>query len=269
MYVNVEALNLRNSPGPVSPATFKARLPLGCAVDVTGPAQDGWLPVKTLTGTRSQAGFVKALLPPSEPTGGIELPSLREPAGEAREALVAAAVRQWERFRFGQGLEHESPFYRYVGEMWAAIGLPHDGKDRDIPWSAAAISFMVRDAAARFPSYAGFKFAAAHARYIHDAIRRAGKADAPFWGVRLHERMPEIGDLVARSREEPISFDHAKASDAFKSHTDIVVSVRPDEVLAIGGNVSHTVGITRYAKTPAGFLQPSKGVFALLVNNAS
>ena len=56
--------------------------------------------------------------------------------------------------------------------------------------------------------------------------------------------------------------------DAFKSHTDIVISVRPDEVLAIGGNVSNSVNVTRYAKVPSGHLSDGKGVFAHLVNNA-
>jgi hypothetical protein len=268
MHVNVEALNLRSSPGPATPATFKLMLHLGQALEVTGSEQSGWLPVSVPLAAGAQTGFVKALLPPTQATGGTELPSLRTPATPAREALVQAAVAEWVRFKFGQGKETVDPFFRFVGEMWQAINLPHDGHDTDLPWSAAAISFMVRKAAAQAPKYQGFKFAPSHSRYINDAIVRAGKAQAPFWGFRLHERLPQLGDLVARSREQPISFEQASASNAFKSHTDVIVSVRPDEVLALGGNVSDSVSITRYAKTPAGFLEGSKGVFALLVNRA-
>ncbi len=268
MHVNVEALNLRKSPGPATPETFKLRLHLGQVVDVTGNEQAGWLPVNVPLPGGDKTGFVKAVLPSGPSTGGSELRSLRAPAPSAREALVSAAVVEWSRFKFGQGKESVDPFFRFVGQMWQAINLPHDGHDADIPWSAAAISFMVRNAAVQAPKYNGFVFNASHSRFIHDAIKRSGKAAAPFWGVRLHEHMPQIGDLIARARVQPITFEQASVSGSFKSHTDVVVSVRPDEVLALGGNVSDSVSITRYAKTPAGFLEDSKGVFALLVNRA-
>lgn len=268
MHVNVEALNLRSVPGPATPETFVLRLHLGQAVDLNGSEQAGWIPVSVSLPGGAQTGFVKAQLAAGPSTGGSELPSLRVPVSAAREALATAAMVEWARFKFGQGKETVDPFFRFVGEMWQAINLPHDGHDTDIPWSAAAISFMVRSAAAQAPKFNGFKFAASHSRYIHDAIKRSGKAAAPFWGFRLHEHMPQIGDLVARSREQPITFEQASVSDAFKSHTDVVVGVRPDEVLALGGNISDSVSITRYGKTPGGFLDESKGVFALLVNRA-
>ena len=268
MLVNVEALNLRSSPGPATPETFKFRLHLGQPVDVSGNEQGGWLPVSVPLAGGSKTGFVKAMLPPGPSTGGSDLPSLRTPAAQSREALVEAAVAEWVRFKVGQGKESEDPFFRFVGEMWQAIQLPLDGRDIDVPWSAAAISFMVRKAAAQAPKYNGFVFAQNHSRYINDAIKRSGKAAAPFWGVRLHEQLPQVGDLIARSREQPVTFEQASVSNAFKSHTDVVVSIRPDEVLALGGNVADSVSITRYAKTPAGFLQGSGGVFALLVNRA-
>lgn len=269
MYVDVEALNLRASAGPATPATLKTTLHLGQEVDVTGASVNGWIPVSVIGLAEPLTGFVKAALAPGPQTGATEIPSLRAPASPAREALVAAAIQQWERFKFGQGKETTDPFFRFVGEMWAAIGLPHDGHDADIPWSSAAISFMVRQAATDFQKYQQFKFAASHSRYINDAIKNSGKKAAPFWGMRLHERKPGLGDIVMRSREQPITFELAAASNSFKSHGDIVVSIRPDELLAIGGNVSDSVSITRYAKTPAGFVDSSKGVFALLANNAS
>ncbi len=89
---------------------------------------------------------------------------------------------------------------------------------------------------------------------------------APFWGFRLHEVRPEIGDIVCKWRETPRDFEDAEASDSFKSHSDIVVSVQPDFVLAIGGNVGNSVNITRYKKTGAGFLAPQDAVFIHMVN---
>ncbi len=258
-HVNLTALNMRSTPS-VSSANVLSTLHLGQPVEILGEQQEGWWPVQLTDG--SERGFVKAVIGEAN---GIGTPSLRVPVEAAREALVAEAVRQWERFKFGQGKETVDPFFTMVGEMWAAIGLPHDGRD-DIPWSAAAISFMVRQASAAHAGYKKFKFAASHSKYIHDAIAKAGQAGAPFHGFRLFEYKPQLGDLIARSREEAISFEQAAASDAFKSHTDVIVAIHADAAYAIGGNVSDSVSVTRYPKTEAGYLSNEGGVFALLVN---
>lgn len=260
-YVNVKALNLRATPSSSSPTNVLRTLPLGQKVEVTGDQQSGWWPVQLPD--INEFGFVRALI---DESSGIGVSSLRTPVVAAREALVAEAVHQWESFKFGQGKETIDPFFKMIGEMWAAIDLPHDGHD-DIPWSAACISFMVRQASNNHPGYSQFKFAASHSKYIHDAIKKAGHVDAPFHGLRLFERQPQIGDLVARSRENVISFEQAAASNAFKSHSDVIVAIHADAVYAIGGNVSNSVGVTRYLKTDNGHLSDEGGVFALLVNN--
>ena len=260
-HVNLKALNLRSTPSASSSANVLRTLALGQPVKVIGDQQSGWWPV--LLPDDGDRGFVKALV---DEGNGIGTPSLRPPAAPAREALVAEAVRQWERFKFGQGKETVDPFFKLIGEMWAELKLPHDGRD-DIPWSAAAISYMVRRAAAHHAGYKKFKFAASHSKYIHAAINQAGQADAPFHGVRLFECKPQLGDLVARSREGAITFEQAATADAFKSHTDIIVAVHADAVYAIGGNVSDSVSVTRYPKTDSGHLSDAGGVFALLVNN--
>jgi hypothetical protein len=259
-HVNVTALNLRSTPSASSSANVLRTLSLGQPVEIIGDQQSGWWPVRLTDG--SERGFVKALI---DDSNGIGTPSLRIPVDAAREALVAEAVRLWERFKFGQGKETVDPFFKMVGEMWAAIELPHDGRD-DIPWSAAAISFMVRQAAASHAGYKQFKFAASHSKYIHDAIVNAGQARVPFHGFQLFEHKPQLGDLVARSREGAISFEQAAASDAFKSHTDIIVAIHADVVYAIGGNVSDSVSVARYPKTDRGHLSDAGGVFALLAN---
>lgn len=265
-HVDVEALNLRSRP-LVSPINRIALLHLGQPVEVLAPEGE-WLRVRARAAAGQIEGFVKAEIQAQPATGFVAKPSLRAPASAAREALVAEAIGQWLRFEKGQGQEHIDPFFRFVGEMWQAIEHNLDGKDRDVPWSAAAISFMVRRAAAAFPAYGRFRFAAAHSRFMHHAIarRRANDQSVPFWGFELHERAPQVGDIVGRWRETPRDFADAEASDSFKSHTDIVVSVSPDFVLAIGGNVEHSVAITRYAKKPSGFLSGDGGVFVLLGN---
>ncbi|HEX6995705.1 MAG TPA: DUF2272 domain-containing protein [Gammaproteobacteria bacterium] len=255
-YVDVEALNLRSRP-EVAPNTRLAILYLCQRVEVLGQADvAGWVRVSVETESGRLEGFVSEKY-------------LREPVSPAREALVSEAIQQWLRFEKGLGREFDEPFAGYVGEMWRAIGLDLDGHDRDVPWSAAAISFMVRRAAEEFPQYGNFRFSASHSRYIHDSIikRQRNDTSSPFWGFRLHERRPELGDIVCKWRETERDFDDAAASGNFKSHADIIVSITPDKVLAIGGNVRHSVSITRYDKTPSGFLADTQNVFVHLVNN--
>lgn len=268
-YVDVEALNLRSHP-VANPATRKTLLHLGQRLETVGDIPpDGWWQVRATVDGVPDEGFVKAIIAASPATGFVDRPSLRDPVSDRREALVAEAVKQWQRFDGGQGKEHHAPYSDFIAEMWQAIGHNLSGRDRDVPWSAAAISFMVRHASAKFDVYRQFRFAPSHSKYIHDAIkqRRAENAAAPFWGFELLERRPQVGDIIGRWRETPRDFAEAEASDSFKSHTDILVSVGTDEVMGIGGNVSDSVGITTYRKRQSGFLSEDKGVFILMANN--
>ena len=250
-HVQSDALNLRSAPTIAD--NIVATLVKGKLVNTVAPVvAQGWVYVVTNVNGTVKRGFVKAHL-------------LRDPASTAKERLMAGAVAEWVRFDRGRGQEHIAPFFGFVGEMWRAIGIDLDGRDRDQPWSAAFISFIARGAA---PDYTGFKFAAAHARYIHDAIikREAGSA-APFWGFRLHEHRVGLGDLVCQWRETEQTYDGAKVSDAFFSHCDVVVEVASGSVRALGGNVGHTVGFKTYALNAEGFLKAENNVFAVLRNN--
>jgi len=266
-FVDVEALNFRSAP-EVNPGNRKAVLHIGQAVEVLGGGAQEWHQVRVDLADGPADGFIAKVIAAQPVTGFLARPSLREPVSEAREELVATAIAQWLRFSKGQGKENVDPFFKFVGEMWKGIGIKLDGKDVDVPWSAAAISFMARKASARFPVYGKFKFAAAHSKYMHDSImkRKSGSTDVPFWGFRLDEALPEIGDIVGRWREVPRTFQDAVVSDSFKSHTDIIISVSPDYVLAIGGNIRNSVSISRYPKTASGHLSDAEGAIILMVN---
>ncbi|MDO8777612.1 MAG: DUF2272 domain-containing protein [Burkholderiaceae bacterium] len=268
-FVDVEALNLRSQSG-IAPNNRLGILHLGQLVQVLDGGTEKWHKVRTKLNETDVEGFVAMEIPAQPATGFVPHPSLRNPVSDAREVLVAAAIKQWLRFAKGLGRENIDPFYKYVGEMWKALKVNLDGKDVDTPWSAAAISFMVQIAATSLPSYAKFKFAAAHSKYMHDSIvkRNRGDTSVPFWGVQLHEALPQIGDIVGRWREVPRTFQDAATSDSFKSHSDVIVSVSPDFVLAIGGNISNSVGISRYPKMPSGHLSSSEGAIILMVNQA-
>jgi Uncharacterized protein conserved in bacteria (DUF2272) len=262
-FVDIEALNFRSAP-VVTPSNRIGLLHLGQPVEELGPdAKDGWVKIRAEVG----GGVVKEGVVKEEID---DRPSLREPVSAARDALVAEAIKEWLRFEKGQGEEFEDPFFKFVGEMWEAIHLHLTGKDRGVPWSAAAISFMVRNAGATFPKYKNFKFAPSHSTYFHDSIvkQQSSDAAAPFWGFRRFEKSPQIGDIVGVWRETESTFEDAKRGDSFPSHSDIIVSVGPDFVLAIGGNVRQSVNITRYEKTQSGFLVKEDRVIILMVNQA-
>ena len=215
-FVDLEALNLRASPDSSSLANRIGILHLGQPVKEIGPAlvrnpaaAEKWVEIDVEIGGVTKRGMVKA-----EING---LLSLREPVSPAREALVAEAIHEWLRFEKGQGKETIDPFTGFVGEMWQAIGLDLNGDDVGVPWSSASNSFMVRNAGKHFPKYHNFKFAAASWKYMHDSIKKqqVGDTSAPFWGFRLFEKQPEIGDIAGKWHGQgPHTFDDAAAGRA-------------------------------------------------------
>lgn len=257
-YVTTEGLNFRDRPE----GTILRSLTIGEPVADLGAADlPGWRNVRI--GGTAGAVFGKYLRPPLAPE---------------REALLAATITQWVRFDKGQAKEEDDPYSGYVGEMWQSIGKHFDGRSKypdgkDVPWSAAFISFVVRRSG---PAYAAFKFADAHSVFANDAIqaRILGRRDRPFWGYRRTEAKPELGDIVLRFRSGvAVSFDYAENHErGYDSHSDVVVEVTPNVVRVIGGNVSDTVtlsdGIKEY-KLQEGFIAPDQQVVALLKNRAA
>lgn len=257
MFVDVEDLALREEPD--TRAARIGSLFLTQRVEVLrGGAPDGWALVAAAVDGSTREGFIAERF-------------LREPETPNREALIASVSREFMRFDRGRGKEDAAPFSGFVGEMWKAIGVGHlDGGDTDVPWSAAAISFMVRNAGA---AYRAFGFAPSHSRFVHHAIkaRERGDGTVPFWGFRLGERRPRVGDIVVRDnpgKPPAVTFDVAAKEEIYRSHSDIVVSVDSAKrrVLAIGGNVGHSVGVSVYGLAPDGFLSGSGHTFALLRN---
>ena len=133
--------------------------------------------------------------------------------------------------------EEEDAVYKRVGYFWeTGTGFRLDGRDRDWPWSAAFISTVHQDAGVG-PQ---FLRSPAHARYIRDAIyKRQSGEDAAYWGYRITERAPQVGDMVCYSRQRGIDYDTQPVR--YKSHADIVTAVRPGEIDVVGGNVGHSV----------------------------
>ncbi|MGM9490385.1 DUF2272 domain-containing protein [Ideonella sp. YS5] len=251
-------LNFRSEP-VVSPHNVLGQLFLLDVVETTGASQDGFFPCNALLGASEQAGFVSAKY----------LRPLEDPQ---REALLDQVHTQYRRFERGLGKEHVQPFSGFVGEIWRALGIELDGTDRDQPWSAAAISFIVRTAGT---AYRGFRFAAAHSKFTYQAIRarQAQDQSVPFWGMRLHEVKPRPGDIVVRDNPDfapSVDFEAAAHSDSYRSHSDIIVHVDSvgQRAVAIGGNINDSISISEFDLAPGDFLAPTGNAFALLFNRA-
>ena len=90
-------------------------------------------------------------------------------------------------------------FYKRIGDYWReGLGLKFDGRDRNVPWSAAFISWVIKKAGAGNK----FKYSGRHSKYIRDAIkkRKMNERRAAFKGYRINEVVPQVGDLVCASR---------------------------------------------------------------------
>lgn len=250
MRVKTDGLNLRRTPR-VEPNNIILSLPLSHEVEVVNaPPGQTFCEVRTSLNGSSHSGFVHA---------GF----LREPLSRLKESLLNEAIKEWIRFKRGAGKEMNAPFFRFVGEYWQSIGHSLDGRDRDQPWSAAYISFVVRNA-----NYTGFKFSPSHARYILDAMekRQNNRTTAPFWLFRLNEHKPQLGDLVCLRRQNGVTFDNLPPG-GFKSHCDIVVEIRDQTIRALGGNVNESVSLSTFSLTSAGFLKEQGRLFAIMRNN--
>lgn len=251
-------LNLRGAPAATADNVL-GKLYFLQKVAVEGPPQNGFLRCTGEVDGKVQSGFASAA-------------HLRPIAASRREDLLDQVSRQYQRFERGLGKEHLEPFSGYVGEMWRALGIDLDGTDRDQPWSAAAISFMVRNSGA---AYQPFRFASAHSKFTFAAIQARRKQDrsAPFWGYDLFERPPQAGDIVVRDNPDfapAVDFGVAGQSDSYRSHSDVIVHVDSarQKAIAIGGNVSDSVSITEYDLAAGDYLAPTKHTFALLANRS-
>ena len=196
-----------------------------------------------------------------------------------KKNLVKNANEEWARFGYQTikdgkvvkrgAREDEEGFWQRVGDYWRqALGSRYTGKDRDVAWSSAFISWVMLKSGGLF----GIPFtkSASHSKYIRDYVknRKEGKLNAPFVAYRINEKPAEIGDLVCYSRENnPDLYDK---TGAYKSHCDIVVATNPqkNEIEVIGGNVAQSVS-KRIVKTTNGVVNDNNNKwFAIIKNNA-
>ena len=123
-------------------------------------------------------------------------------------------------------------------------GEPIKDGNRNQPWSAAFISYVMHKAGADDH----FAYAPSHSVYIVRALDQAKKAkpSSPFVARRHKQYSPKLGDLIACERKPAVdpNFDTYKsfvAQGKYEAHCDVVTEVHEKHVMTIGGNVSNSV----------------------------
>ena len=129
----------------------------------------------------------------------------------------------------------------------------------DTPWSAAFISYVVRQAGV---AASGFQFANAHRVYIYDAFATSAaevehrKSDRIYRACPLATTKPRVGDMICLQREPALADAGAaavreriraelgtNARSVQRTHCEVVAHIdRPArKVVTIGGNVLQSV----------------------------
>jgi len=150
-----------------------------------------------------------------------------------------------------------------VGDYWANLGLPYDGCDRGVPWSAAFVSMMMRDAGAGDE----FRYSSAHRVYIHDAF--AGGRGLYGSVLDANTARAHAGDLVCSGRSYVGHWDYADFQNwydagginnqSIPTHCDIVVRASEGQVTVVGGNVNQRVTKKTMATSSYAIVLPVDG----------
>jgi hypothetical protein len=177
--------------------------------------------------------------------------------GNKAANLAMQLQKQW-----GSKKETDPEFKSFLIQMWKNLGLTDKAvesyiKDRQ-PWSAAFISLVMTQA-----GYTDFPKSASHSCYNAEARKNRKSNTGKFQLYRLEEYKPKVGDIVSKGRAGvSLTYDSVKCGDL--SHSDIVVEVRENEIITIGGNVGDTVSITK-VPTKNGYINKS-GYYAIIKN---
>lgn len=194
-----------------------------------------------------------------------------------RQRIIRMAEQEWDFFgrqtvrldgadesmpHVGKWEDDGDPWSTRVNWYWSAAGKPGlDGFDCKEPWSAAFITWVMRQAGL---SSSDFPSADAHWEYIHYFIDRSGQAGAAFASHGIAEYPPKPGDLICATRGNngfiPVYSDNPSAVLAghTKLHCDIVTEKTGNTLASIGGNVRNSVSKTYLQLTPDGLLHPSE-----------
>jgi hypothetical protein len=182
-------------------------------------------------------------------------------------------MREWNRWNEGGRRGETDPRMRPVladywrrgpGLTFADAQLANPRFQADHPWSAAFISWVMRQAGAGD----AFRYSATHASYISAAKQnRTSNPSNPFQAYRPSEVRLAPGDIVCKSRGgSGATYDNIRPG--MKTHCDVVVAVSPTQVTVVGGNVDNSVS-RRTLPVSNGFLASREHFAVIKVGGAA
>ena len=165
--------------------------------------------------------------------------------------------------------EYDDGAWQRIGDYWKFIGGGYKhltGKDRGTAWSAAFVSWSMNEAGAAD----NFPYSSGHATYINQSIKNVnnGLVNSPIVGHPLKGYQLKVGDLIGYWRgDTKITFENARETGWYESHTDIVVEVGVGVAYTIGGNVMHSVTKRAVKLGPGGDLVDERENWFVAIEN--
>jgi hypothetical protein len=81
-----------------------------------------------------------------------------------------------------------------------------------------------------------------------------GDSSYGFWGYKLNDYVPQIGDLVCYVRANSKAITYDSPTNDYESHSDIVVGKEAGILKVIGGNVENSVTLKHVNIDGNGFI---------------
>jgi len=161
--------------------------------------------------------------------------SVEDTAIAAKKSLIAtSAAEEWAYFNQGTKNECDEAVVDRVNEYYSAGRCDPKSTCKAVPWSAAFISYVMKDAGVNFP------YNCAHWNYftaIRDNPTRYSCKTAPMSATSSLQP----GDVVCACREGGCPTTYDMPAGQRNTHCDVVVDVTPTAVTVIGGNMGDTV----------------------------
>jgi len=175
---------------------------------------------------------------------------LENPAADPLpEAIVRVAQSQLPRWRQGAGyLQETDPAATSILQEYYRDGVCRSVPAADLQnpawhnhnyWSSVFVSWVMRTAGAGVD----FAYSTAHRVYVRAARqnRCANNTANPFWAYRATEVAPQLGDIVCRSRANPLAtYNNIMQPIDWALHCDIVTGAvaGANTIRVTGGNVA-------------------------------
>jgi hypothetical protein len=137
--------------------------------------------------------------------------------------------------------------YPTLMRYWNSVDYPN--WTRDTPWSAAFISYMLKDK--------GFPGSAAHSEYVQNTLSNTTNWNAYSIPKNMDKLVVKKGDVLVKPRSGGYA----------NSHGDMVYEIKDNKAYLVGGNISDSIGVRTIDLNPDGTIRDAGSYLILLKKN--